>query len=377
VSKEGIDTFVLKLHSRCNLNCRYCNIYNGADTSYALQPARMTPETAEALARRIREYKRADRDSLVTLVFHGGEPLLVGRRHFENILERLAGILGSGYRWTCQTNGVLLDRHWVDLFAAWDVSVGISLDGPAQHHDHSRVDAKGQGSHAAAVQAIRLLQSTAVGRRLFSGTIGVINLACPPEELFEHLIELGIERAEILLPDSHWGSPPPVPQNAITTCYGEYLSQLFDCWLVSGAKVRVGFFEACWRLMSGQKTCHEFWGLAPLSVAVVDADGSLEIHDAFRMCADGLTKQAGLNVHTHPIVALETSPLMGALLSPQSHLGEQCAQCSWCNVCGGGMPAHRWSPSSGLLKPSVYCESIKKFLTHVRAAATIYHLSVG
>ena len=45
-----------------------------------------------------------------------------------------------------QTNGVLIDEHWAAFFAANDVLVGLSVDGPREMHDGYRVDKGGLGS---------------------------------------------------------------------------------------------------------------------------------------------------------------------------------------------------------------------------------------
>lgn len=42
-----------------------------------------------------------------------------------------------------QTNGILLDDRWCDLFQENDFLVGLSMDGPARFHDHYRRDRAG------------------------------------------------------------------------------------------------------------------------------------------------------------------------------------------------------------------------------------------
>jgi uncharacterized protein len=44
--RGGVDAvpfqqFVLKVHSRCNLACTYCYVYQGADESWRRRPARV------------------------------------------------------------------------------------------------------------------------------------------------------------------------------------------------------------------------------------------------------------------------------------------------------------------------------------------------
>ncbi|HXN88967.1 MAG TPA: hypothetical protein VN890_06405, partial [Methylocella sp.] len=67
-----IDTYIVKVASRCNLNCRYCYVYNMGDESYRAQPYRMSPATVSALLSRVASYCLEENLQEVTFIFHGG-----------------------------------------------------------------------------------------------------------------------------------------------------------------------------------------------------------------------------------------------------------------------------------------------------------------
>src|SRR4051812_14258644 len=71
--------FGLKISSRCNLNCSYCYVYNKGDTTWRGRPSMMSDEVFNATSTRIRDYCRLSGQGSVQIVFHGGEPTLVGR----------------------------------------------------------------------------------------------------------------------------------------------------------------------------------------------------------------------------------------------------------------------------------------------------------
>ena len=50
--------FIVKVHSRCDLACDYCYVYELADQSWRDQPRAMSEETADTTARRIGEHAR-------------------------------------------------------------------------------------------------------------------------------------------------------------------------------------------------------------------------------------------------------------------------------------------------------------------------------
>src|SRR5580692_5031920 len=48
--------FIVKVHSRCDLSCDYCYMYEMADQSWRDQPRAMSEQTADVTARRIGEH---------------------------------------------------------------------------------------------------------------------------------------------------------------------------------------------------------------------------------------------------------------------------------------------------------------------------------
>jgi hypothetical protein len=50
--------FIVKVHSRCDLSCNYCYVYEMADQSWRDQPCAMSGPTADMTARRIGKHAR-------------------------------------------------------------------------------------------------------------------------------------------------------------------------------------------------------------------------------------------------------------------------------------------------------------------------------
>src|SRR5688572_27227984 len=81
-------TFILKVASRCNLNCTYCYVYNKGDSSYAEQPRVMPNAVVDAAISSIQNYSKKLGIEEVELIFHGGEPLLAGKSFFRRFVSR-------------------------------------------------------------------------------------------------------------------------------------------------------------------------------------------------------------------------------------------------------------------------------------------------
>jgi uncharacterized protein len=66
-----VATLVVKVASRCNLNCDYCYMYHGEDRTWEAMPKRMGDEVADALVMRIAELGNLQ-GLLPQIVLHGG-----------------------------------------------------------------------------------------------------------------------------------------------------------------------------------------------------------------------------------------------------------------------------------------------------------------
>src|SRR5438105_593623 len=96
--KLPFNEFIIKVASRCNLNCDYCYEYNLGDDSWRAQPRFMPISVAEQAARRIRAHAERHSIDRINLLFHGGEPLLVGLRRLSELVATFRGVLEPAVR---------------------------------------------------------------------------------------------------------------------------------------------------------------------------------------------------------------------------------------------------------------------------------------
>jgi uncharacterized protein len=74
---HALDTVLLKVASRCNLDCGYCYVYHMGDQGWREQPKLMSAAVLERVADRLGAQLRLQRTPF-SVVLHGGEPLLLG-----------------------------------------------------------------------------------------------------------------------------------------------------------------------------------------------------------------------------------------------------------------------------------------------------------
>src|SRR3954466_144533 len=101
--RRPFHTFLLKVASLCNLDCSYCYVYQSPDASWRWKPKFLDQEVVRLIAGRIQEHvvKHGLKD--VTIVFHGGEPLLVGLTGLRNLVATLSSIIRCRIHWGMQT----------------------------------------------------------------------------------------------------------------------------------------------------------------------------------------------------------------------------------------------------------------------------------
>jgi uncharacterized protein len=127
---------ILQPTSLCNLDCTYCYL-----------PARklkrdMSPTVAEAIADGIPSTWPSA--GTLELVWHGGEPLTIGATAMRTLLAPFEELRRADrIMHVIQTNATLITDEWCDLFDAYEVSVGISIDGPSEMTGN-RVDWRGE-----------------------------------------------------------------------------------------------------------------------------------------------------------------------------------------------------------------------------------------
>lgn len=358
-------SFVLKIHARCNLRCDYCYMYEMADQTWRTRPQVMSRATIDLTAVRIAEHAEAHDIRDVDVILHGGEPLLAGPEIISYLTTAVRAELGAGKRAqiSVQTNGIQLDSQFLDLFDKLDVTIGISLDGDEEMHDRHRRYANGSGSHTLTAAAASRLS----GHRLFSGILSVIDLRNDPVRTYESLLGFSPPIIDFLLPHGNWSAPPPGRQPEDTGArYGDWLVAVFDRWYRAGAReTRIRLFEEIINLLLGGSSHAEGVGLSPVTVVVVESDGSIEQSDMLK-AAYQLAGATGLNVARDSFDAALLTAGMAARQLGLAGLAAQCQACPVARICGGGLYPHRYRAGTGFANPTVYCPDLYHLISHIR-----------
>ncbi|HEV2640215.1 MAG TPA: FxsB family cyclophane-forming radical SAM/SPASM peptide maturase [Actinocrinis sp.] len=368
--------FVIKVHSRCDLACNHCYVYEHADQSWRGRPRDISPETVVQLGRRIAEHAASHALPEVRIVLHGGEPLLLGAARTRETLKALDAAISPVTRLDLRihTNGVLLSEAYCDLFAEYSVKVGVSLDGNRAANDRHRLYRDGRSSYHKVVAALELLRRPEY-RDLYSGILCTVDIANDPIAVYQALLEQKPPRIDLLLPHATWKEQPPglsatrdvTDPTRAGGEYAQWLTAVFDEWDADRRPMPIRMFESVLAALYGRPSTTEALGLDPVDLLVIETDGTLEQVDSLKTTYDGAAA-TGLDVWRH---SLDEAAAVTGIAVRQQGIDGVCATCRACpvvQICGGGLYPHRYDPGADFDNPSVYCSDLRATIDHILRA---------
>jgi uncharacterized protein len=340
----------------CNLACGYC-FYRPAAGLYPRIPhPRMTTEVLRAV---VSQYMPLS--DTPAFCWQGGEPTLMGLDFFRAVvaLQQQLGRRGQVVGNSLQTNGVLIEDEWARFLARYHFLVGISLDGPAEIHDHYRRSRRGEPTLDQVLAGLRTLQRHQV-------EVNALCMVTPRSagrgrEVVEFLRELGLEYLQFI----------PCVEKSPTTGqlreyglrpeqYGEFLCEVFDLWLAADRSFQVRIFDdlLCAELGLDHLRSCEFRSRCG-DYVVVEHNGDVYCCDFF---VDEAHKLG--NLTRQPLTELVARPEFAAFAAAKGDYGGDCLGCQWLYLCHGGCQRHRIFAGDCVQSPSYLCAGLQRFYAH-------------
>lgn len=138
--QNKVGTIVLEVSEQCNLRCEYC-VFSGKYENRKHSNKKMNIETAKKGLDFV--FERSKESESIVVGFYGGEPLLEFD-FIKEVIEYSEQLFdGKEILFSFTTNGTLLDIEKVEYLKSYNVSILISLDGPAEINDKNRRFAQG------------------------------------------------------------------------------------------------------------------------------------------------------------------------------------------------------------------------------------------
>lgn len=364
---------IMKLTAFCNLNCKYCYMFNQNDRTFTRIDKNMTLMTALKCLERIRDHAWANSLDHFTITLHGGEPTLWPLDSFKAFLLRVDEMRSTGLdlRVNIQTNGYQIRPALLDLWDEHRVTFGVSLDGPREYHDLARVTHNNLGSYDTVVRNVQDIIDRGY-KHLLSGFLSVSHPEIPPEAFLSWADELPVRKLDVLWPMEYNYDNPPwrdvgFEEYRKRPRYGAWFADLFDLWYTrDDPTLQIRLFFDCIQMLFGSRQHVDNIVNDTIPIFVVNTDGGIEYHDFFRAYKDGACRTE-YNVHSHSLDELSEDPVFYYLLNIEDYLPSGCFECPHRSICGGGFLPGRMSTNEVIpTRRSVLCEDHYYFFSRMK-----------
>lgn len=350
--------FIVKSTRRCNLRCRYCHDWRSHASS-------MPFETLLQLISKSLEPKAARR---IDYMWHGGEPLLMGRSFYEKALalQHHFARPGQTIMNSIQTNGTLLNDSWCEFILDYKFSVGVSVDGPAIIHDSTRRDSAGRGSLKRVMRGIQHLRDAKIRFGVLTVlTSDVLDLG--PSALFDFMVDdLGVDSFSLLpaRPDNVPGTGErPTNDYVDNRVYANFMTKVFDLWLErDDPKINVRELTSLTRaILGGLPTVCTLAGGCIGSYFHVEYNGDLWHCDKYLGDDD---YRVG-NIVNADLDAILAGSRLQSLARRESEAHSRLSTCEYYAVCNGGCPHDRYEIMRFAGEGSVSCCGLNPLIAHI------------
>lgn len=175
-----LNSLVIQPTTLCNLNCSYCYL---PDRNKNLIIEQST------VSKIVEELTLLNPSNTINIIWHSGEVLVIGYKRFFDILSLFELLrISKKIRHSLQTNGILINQEWCELFIKFNIAIGVSIDGP-RYLSKNRVDWKNEQVFDKVIMGINNLKKYKVSFGIIC-VVDAISLN-KAEELYDFFCNLG------------------------------------------------------------------------------------------------------------------------------------------------------------------------------------------
>lgn len=333
---------VVQPTSFCNLNCDYCYLPERRLKN------QLSLDLIKPILKTVLTSPFVDGD--FTVLWHAGEPLAVPISFYDSATallqeaEREYNTRPLQIFQSLQTNGTLINQAWCDCFKRNQITVGVSIDGPAFLHDAHRQTYQGKGTHKATMRGISLLQKNDIP---FS-VIAVLtqDSLAHPDEIFHFFRENGITDVGFNMEEAegvHQNSS--LNQAGVEERYRAFIQRFWDLTVEAGGALNLREFEAiCSLAYTGCRLEHTDMN-KPFVIVNFDRLGNFSTFDPELLSVK--TKLYGDfilgNVLEDTLASVSKSEKFRRIYRDMAAGVALCRQtCDYFGLCGGGAGSNKY-----------------------------------
>jgi uncharacterized protein len=370
---EAINEFIVKISSRCNLNCTYCYEYNLGDDSWKSMEKKISISTIQQLNNRIIKHCEKYEINDIVISLHGGEPLLVGSILLEEIILEFKKLENFNIfpLITLQTNGTLIDEEILTIFLNHSIYISTSIDGDL-NHNYNRIYHNNKNSFIGALTGINLIRDKIP--TLFLGVLTVIDIMNDPTEIYNFYKKNRFQNFDFILPDYSWQNKPPRPDvlnwmpNKTDAddliIYGLWYAKIWDLWVNDkDDPPKIRFFENILHNIVTGNGIFELMNNDPATLITINTNGGYEGVDTLKSLGTGYQK-LNMNIFDHDLESVMEHPKYKLRQNPKEQYSDKCLNCINLTTCWGGYFPHRID--GNIIKESIYCNDLYYLINHIK-----------
>jgi uncharacterized protein len=326
------------------------------------------------------------------MVWHAGEPLTLPPSYYREAFE---GLFARRYPFTIrhsfQTNAMLINDEWCDLFQRWNINVGVSVDGPASIHDAHRKDRVGKGTHAKVMEGIRTLQRRSVPFHAIA--VVTAESLLHPEEVFDFFLNTGIDRLGFNIEELEGANKTSSVAGDKISNVRRFFEVMAECQERCQHKISIREFENARAAIQGlrggsspgssQGSSQDVRNDQTESFAILTVawDGSVTAFSPELI--DAKSKDYGDfilgNILRDSIADIFSAPKYTRIANAIEEGCKRCAQtCQYFSVCGGGAPSNKYFENGSFESTeTVYCRSVVQIPTDIMLAQAERELGIS
>lgn len=352
-------TIILKPTCACNFRCKYCYLSNGTKEHTDMFDIKF----AKRIVLQIKEAFASSRK--VSIIWHGGEPLLWGKINYQKIFVFMQQELdGFDIHQSMQTNLSLIDEEYLDILSQYNIKPGFSLDGVKEIHDSQRVGIGNSPTFDTIMEKLALcrerglkLGCIVVGSRKHIGRILELYQFMKEQELNFKFNPLFISGEAEQNRDEY----------GITAQeYAQMCIELFDLWFDDqhGKVSESNFVEIASNIATGHTTgcmfsqnCQDhFLAIAPTG----------DVMPCGRFCDNDLLQYSYGNLHHETLAEILPRIKQSEAYRRAEYIAaSDCAKCKWYNICHGGCLHDGFLHNGDFKSKTLLCSTYKHLFAHI------------
>ncbi|MEH2563813.1 hypothetical protein [Bradyrhizobium sp. AZCC 2289] len=196
--------------------------------------------------------------------------------------------------------------------------------------------------------------------------LAVVDVASDPIEIYEFLKSTKAPSIDFLYRDGNHDVLPIGKAACLSTEYGEWMVRLVDYYLDDQSPTPIRFLDDIIRLLIGGAARKEGVGVSDYGILVFETDGTIAKNDTLKSASPFADRfEVSRSVFDCSLTSFVCSNEFSEYHQSQRPTSSICRTCRYLEVCGGGMPPHRYSRANGIDNPTIFCADQKCLIEHL------------